>query len=101
MGLVNLAGQNSQNSPGKLKPVAAEIKNAKRGRAPREFILKLRRSCRKPSALQMFHHPRHFQGRLRRLRAAIVRPAQAALFRLLFVFQQQHFVDDWDSVFQL
>ena len=46
------------------------------------------------SPAQLLHHPRHFQRRLRRLRAAVVLFAEAPDSGLFHLFENEHAVDD-------
>jgi hypothetical protein len=53
------------------------------------------------SRLQIFHHPRHFQRRLRCFRSAIVFFAEAADFGVLHFFKNEHAVDDGNFLLHL
>src|SRR6187455_6284 len=55
-------------------------------------------SAKRLGASQLRQHPRHFQGSLGRLHAAIVFRVEAAHFSLFLVFQEQDFVDHRHTV---
>src|SRR5437016_6332322 len=48
-----------------------------------------------------FHHLRHSQGGLGGFSTSVVAGSEAAHTGLLFIFQKQHFVYDWDFMLKL